>query len=129
MVRIETASVTRKGDRIVIQAIGMGRTAATIRGGGQLLPRGQKHEPNKDGLLEYDLYYVPPRDYSGDKLKTVKASLVESNVPPGVKGVRIYAEFNERNAMLPESKVRGRKPKEGFVATEEQLAVRKKNRP
>lgn len=125
VVRIEKASVTRKGDRIVIQATGMGRTAAAIRGGGQLLPRGQKHEP-KDGLLEYDLYYVPPRDYSGDKLKAVKASFVESNVPPGVKGVRIYAEFNERNAMLPELKVRGRKPKEGFVATEEQLAVRKK---
>jgi hypothetical protein len=127
VVRIETASATRKGDRIVINVVGMGRTGAMVRGGGQLLRRGQKHEPNKDGLLEYELHYVPPPNYSGDKLKSVKASLVETNVPPGVKGVRIYAEYNERNAMLPESKVKERvRKKEEFLGTDEQLAVRKK---
>ncbi len=129
VVRIETATATLKGGRIVIHVVGMGRTSAMIRGGGELLRHGQSTEPNKDGLLEYDLYYVPPRDYSGDKLKPVKASLVVSNVPPGVKGVRLYAEFNEINAMLPESKVKERRAKKNQSAIIEEEPVATKKEP
>jgi hypothetical protein len=126
VVRIETAKAVRKGGKIVIQVTGMGRTPAIVRGGGQLLHRGQKHEPNKDGLLEYDLNYVPPANYSGDALKPVKASLVESNIPPGVRGVRIYAEFNERDVMFPESQVKAGKPKkEEFLGTGEPTVSKK----
>jgi hypothetical protein len=101
VVRIETVSATFKGGTLVVHAVGMGRTPALMKGPGQLQRRNQKQQPNKDGIMEYELYYVPPANYSGDALKPVKATLRESNLPPGVKGVMIYGEFNEKSVMLP----------------------------
>jgi hypothetical protein len=118
VVRIETVSATFKGGTLVVHAVGMGRTPALMKGPGQLQRRNQKQQPNNDGIMEYELYYVPPANYSGDALKPVKATLRESNLPPGVKGVMIYGEFNEKSVMLPTQKekpARTKKTAEGFT--------------
>jgi hypothetical protein len=118
VVRIETVSATLKGGALVVHVVGMGRTPAIMKVPGQLQRRGQKQQPNKDGLMEYELYYVPPANYSGDALKPVKATLRESNIPPGTKGVMIYGEFNEKSVMLPTQKekpARTKKKEEGFT--------------
>src|ERR1035441_9753725 len=97
--------------------------------GGQLLKRGQKL--NQDGLLEYELVFNPPqKTYSGDTLKQVKVTFKDSSVPAGTKGVRIYAEYNEMNAMLPEPKPEpATKKKEPVVVKKEESIVAKKEKP
>ncbi|MEY2530024.1 MAG: hypothetical protein QOI96_109 [Verrucomicrobiota bacterium] len=126
VVRIDDVSATRKGGGLVIHVVGMGRTPAKLGGHGQLLRRKQSQQSNKDGLLEYDLYFTPPPNYSGYTLKPVKASLNESSVPPDVKGVRIYAELNEMNAMLPEPKRQKRAPKKEETIQEKKEPAPKK---
>jgi hypothetical protein len=109
--RIETVKAQMKGRKLVIRVVGMGRTPALIRGSGQLSRRGPDHKPNSDGLLEYDLYFNPPPNYSGYTLKSVKATLKESSVPAGVTGVRVFGEFNQIDAMLPQKKAKKEKKK------------------
>lgn len=121
VIRIDSAKAQLRGGTLVVHAVGVVRTGAMIRGGGELRRRNPNNQPNDDGLLEYELHSEAPANYKGDKLKSVKASLKESNVPAGVKGVRIYAQYNEMNAMLPVStkKERVSKKKE-FAATGEE---------
>lgn len=102
--RIETASVVMKHGRLAIRVAGMATAPGMSAGSGRLVRHNQNHQPNKDGLLEYDLLYNAPADYSGFKLKPVRASLKESSVPPGVQGVRIFAEFNHLDAKPPAPK-------------------------
>lgn len=109
--RIETVKAQMKGRKLVIHVVGMGRTPALIRGSGQLLRRGPDHKPNSDGLLEYDLHFNPPPNYSGYTLKSVKATLKESSVPAGVTGVRVFGEFNQIDAMLSQKKEKKKKEK------------------
>jgi hypothetical protein len=102
--RIETAAVVMKRGRLVIRVEGKATTPSLVAGGGRLVRHGQDHAPNKEGLLEYDLVFNAPADYSGFKLRPVKATLKESSTPPGVLGVRIFAEYNHLDAMLPAPK-------------------------
>ena len=104
MTRVEDVTARLKGKKLTIQVHGMASTPAFMGVGAHLLPRNGKHELNKDGLLEYDFYYKSPGNYSGDKLKPVKATLKETSVPPGVKGVRVFGEFNDITGLLPEPK-------------------------
>ena len=108
--RIETVTAVLKHGKLVVHVEGMATTTALLPMGGELLRHSADHQPNKDGLLEYDLCFSPPRKNPGDKLKPVKATLKESSVPAGIKGVRIFAEFNQMDGMLPEPKQK--KPKE-----------------
>ena len=104
MTRVEDVTARLKGKKLTIQAHGMASTPSFMGVGAHLLPHNGKHELNKDGLLEYDFYYKSPGNYSGDKLKPVKATLKETSVPPGVKGVRVFGEFNDMTGLLPEPK-------------------------
>jgi hypothetical protein len=103
--RIETVKATMKGGKLIIEVHGMARIGTGMGLGttGKLVRRGQNFAPNKDGLLEYELHFNPPGNYKEDKLNPVKADLTESSIPSGVKGVRVYAEYNELNGMLPDA--------------------------
>ena len=107
--RIENVSANMKGRKLIVRADGMALGAGLL-GGGELQRHSADHQPNKDGLLEYDLCYVPPSKTPKDKLKPVKASLKESSVPADVKGVRVYAEYNQMDGLIPAPKQK--KPKE-----------------
>ena len=101
--RVDTAKVVLKGKTLTIQATGMGRTPSALGRGGWLVPR-RPGVLNKDGLLEYEMVFSGIANYTGFKLKPIKASHRERSVPAGVRGVRIFSEFNEKDALLPESK-------------------------
>ena len=107
--RVDTATVVLKGKALAIRAIGMGRTPTALGRGGWLVPR-QPGVLNKDRLLEYEMVFAGDPSYAGFKLKPVKASHRERSVPAGVRGVRIFSEFNEKDALLPEAK-----PKKSFM--------------
>jgi hypothetical protein len=126
--RIDTVTAVMKGGTLTIHVEGMASTPSMLGRGGELLKRGQA--PNKDGLLEYELVFNPPqKNYTGDALKLVKTTLKVSSVPAGVKGVRIYAEYNELDGMLPEPKQEpASKKKEPFLKPEEPV-VAKKEKP
>jgi len=111
VVRIDDVYARMKGRTLVVEVIGMGRTKAMIRGGGWLLPHNGSHELNKDGLLEYDLYYKAPPNYNGFSLKSVHALLKERSFPPEVKGVRIYSELNAMNSILAQPKKKEKRQK------------------
>jgi hypothetical protein len=104
MTRVEDVTARLKGKTLTIQVHGMASTPALMGVGTHLSPHNGKRELNKDGLLEYDFYYKSSGNYSGDKLKPVKATLKETSVPPGVKGVRVFGEFNDITELLPEPK-------------------------
>ena len=101
--RVDDVLVVRKHKTLVIQALGMGRTPTTMDRGGWLVRRGSGG-PNKEGLLEYDLVFKAVPNYTGFKLKPVKAKLSEQNAPDGIKGVRIFGQFNQMDGLLPELK-------------------------
>ena len=103
--RIEHVTLMMKGRKMLVHADGMGRTRGTFGHGGQLVPRNSDHEPNKEGLLEYNLMFNAT-SYTGFDLKPIKASRTERSVPPGIKGVRVYSEYNHMDAMVPEPKKR-----------------------
>jgi hypothetical protein len=125
------ANATMKGGKLVIHVQGAAVTGSHGSSGGKLLSHGREHQPNKDGLLEYDLYFSPPAKVSGDKLKPVKATLNESSVPAGVKGVRIYAELNEMNGMLSaqKSSKRGSKKKVEVIEEKKEPEPKKEEKP
>lgn len=127
--RIDIATAMIKHGKLIVHVQGMGRTPAHLPGGGQLLRHNPKHQLNQDGLLEYDLYFNPPPNYSGYALKRVEATLQESSIPPGVKGVRIYAELNEMNAMLPEPNKGELAPKKIEAAAKAPELASKKQEP
>ena len=109
--RIENVTAVMKGRTLFVHADGMAPTSSLLPVGGKLLPHSAEHQPNKDGLLEYDLCFSPPQRNPKDKLKPVKASLKESSVPAGIKGVRIFAEFNQMDRLFPEPKQKKSKEK------------------
>jgi len=127
--RIDTVTAVMKGRTLTIHVEGMASTPSMLGRGGELLKRGQA--PNKDGLLEYELVFNPPqKNYTGDALKLVKTTLKVSSVPAGVKGVRIYAEYNELDGMLPEPKQEpASKKKEPVVVKKEEPVIAKKEKP
>jgi hypothetical protein len=100
--RIDTATVARKGRGIAIKAIGMGRTPSVMGRAGRLLRRNPDRGLNKEGLLEYDMVFNAVSNYSGFKLKPVTASYKEKSVPEGTKGVRIFGELSQYDALFPE---------------------------
>jgi hypothetical protein len=112
--RIEDATVAKRGRKLVIHVNGMATMPpGLLPRGGQLVRRGE-NQLNKDGLLEYELRCNQPDKYSkyaGEKLSPVKASHTESSVPADVKGVRIFAEYNHWDALLPEPKQKPEKKK------------------
>ena len=94
--RIDIAKAVLKNGKLTLRIDAMAPTPPVlIPKGGKLVRRGDK--PNKDGLIEYDLYFKPG-GYSGTKLRLVKASLTE-HVPPDTKGARIFAELNHVDAL------------------------------
>ena len=107
--RVDEATVVLRGRTLVIQALGMGRTPSGMGRAGRLVRRGEIATLNKDGLLEYNLVFNGVPNYSGFKLKLVKGRLREHQVPAGVKGVRIFGEFNQMDALLPTPKPKQRK--------------------
>jgi hypothetical protein len=126
--RIDTVTAVMKGGTLTIHVEGMASTPSMLGRGGELLKRGQA--PNKDGLLEYELVFNPPqKNYTGDALKLVKTTLKVSSVPAGVKGVRIYAEYNEMDAMLPEPKPEPAPKKKETVVVKEEPVLTKKEKP
>jgi len=100
--RVETVTVTFKHGTLAIKATGMARTPATMDRGGQLVRRGAQATLNKEGLLEYNMVFPAVANYGGFKLKPIAARLHDKSIPAGIKGVRIYSEFNEVDGLLPE---------------------------
>jgi hypothetical protein len=104
--RVDTVTVIAKGRNLLIRVQGMGRTPARLPLSGRLLRRNQEQGLNKEGLLEYDLVFNQPAGYSGFALQRVTAKLKERSVPEGVKGVRVFGEYNHYDGSLPEPKKR-----------------------
>jgi len=101
--RVDTATVTRRGRDLVIHVTGVGRTPTAMGRGGWIAPKGNR-TPNKDGLLEYQFLFNSVPGYTGFKLKPLSASYKERSVPAGVRGVRIFTEFNQFDFLLPDQK-------------------------
>jgi hypothetical protein len=108
--RVDAAAVQLKHRTLVIKAVGMGRTPSAMGRAGRLVRRGGPGVLNKDGLLEYNLIFNGIPNYSGFNLKPVTASLKERSVPQGIKGVRVFGEFNQVDAFIPEPKKRKLSP-------------------
>jgi len=125
LTRIETVKARLRGRKLTVQAFGMASTPALIGLRAHLSPHNGNHEPNKDGLLEYDFYYKSPGDYSGDRLKPVKATLKEASVPPEVKGVRVFGEFNDMTRLFAEPRKKKKKKKKSAESGEVGLGTRK----
>jgi hypothetical protein len=103
--RVDTATVSLRHRTMVIRATGMGKTPTAMGRGGRIVRRGAGGL-NKEGLLEYDLVFNGVPNYSGFKLKPIKASVTERSVPAGVKGARVFGEFNQVDALVPAPKTR-----------------------
>jgi hypothetical protein len=102
--RVDTVTVVLKGRTITIQAIGMCRSPSAMNRAGRLVRKGAQPVLNKDGLLEYNFVFNGVPGYTGFKLHPVKANLHERSLPVGVRGVRIFSQFNEADGLLPEKK-------------------------
>jgi hypothetical protein len=100
--RIDEIAVVLKGKKLTIRVFGMGTTSSRLPQGGKLVRRNPDNALNKEGLLEYNLVYKAPPNYTGFAMKRVSASLKESHLPPGLKGVRIFSELNHIDELLPE---------------------------
>lgn len=103
--RIETVTAKAKHGRLVLSVVGMAHTGRTLLPkGGRLVRHGPDFQPNKEGLLEYDLQFVPPQGEPPEKLHEVKAALTERSIPAGAKGVRVFGEFNYVDSIFSEGK-------------------------
>jgi hypothetical protein len=102
--RVDTAKVMLKHRTLVITATGMGRTPTAMGRGGKLVRRNSDRPLNKDGLVEYELVFFAVPNYSGFKMKPIKATLSDRSVPEGVKGARVFGEYNQVDAMIPAAK-------------------------
>jgi hypothetical protein len=100
--RVDTATVVLKHKALTVVATGMGRTPTPMGRGGKLLRRKTDRPLGKDGLVEYDLVFNAVPNYTGFKLKPIKAKVTDRSVPEGLKGARIFGEFNQYDALLPE---------------------------
>jgi hypothetical protein len=103
-IRVDAVTIKPSGKTIVIRVLGMGRLPGKFAVGGRLLRRNPEKGLNKDGLLEYELAYYPKPGYTGFNLRPVKGSLKERSLPQGVKGVRVFGEYNSYDALMPEPK-------------------------
>jgi len=119
--RVDEVVVVRKHKTLAIQTLGMGKTPSAMNRGGWLVRRGSGG-PNKEGLLEYDLFFNGVPNYSGFKLKPVRAKLNERNAPEGVKGVRIFGQLNQLDGLLPEVKPKEKKSLNPFHRKKKQEA-------
>jgi len=100
--RVDTATVVLKHKTLTVVATGMGRTPTPMGRGGKLLRRKTDRPLDKDSLVEYDLVFNAVPNYTGFKLKPIKAKVIDRSVPEGLKGVRVFSEFNQYDALLPE---------------------------
>ena len=97
--RIDDATAQRKGDKIIVHATGAAPTAASLMAQGAKLVRRGELVPNKDGFIDNELRFFPPRK-PGDKLRPVKASISE-RLPAGeIKGARVFGELNSMDGVL-----------------------------
>jgi hypothetical protein len=104
VVRVDAVTVKASGKTLVIRVQGMGRTPGKFAVGGRLVPRNPEKGLNKEGLLEYELQFNPQPGYSGFNLRIVKATYKERSLPQGVKGVRVFGEYNYYDGLIPEPK-------------------------
>jgi hypothetical protein len=113
--RIETVTVVKKGKKLVVTADGMAPTTMRmLTNNGELVRRSAEHQPNKDGLLEYDLLFAPPKKaVKENKLESVRGTLTETSFPETVKGALVYSEFNQLKGMIAPPKSKKKKQKEG----------------
>jgi len=100
--RVDTATAVLKHKALTVTATGMGRTPTPMGRGGKLVRRKTDRPLDKDGLVEYDLVFNAVPNYTGFKLKPIKAKVTDRSVPEGVKGARVFGEFNQYDALLPE---------------------------
>jgi hypothetical protein len=100
--RVDTATAVLKGHTLVIKATGMAASSHSAKGC-QLVRKGGQGVLNKEGLLEYNMVFNAEPGYAGFKMKPVGASFHEKPAPAGVKGARIYSQYNEYDALLPEA--------------------------
>jgi hypothetical protein len=104
--RVDTVTVVLKHRTLVIAVTGTTRTPTAMGRRGKLLRRNSDRPLDKDGLVEYELVFNAVPNYSGFKMKPIKASLKDRSAPEGVKGVRVFSEYNQVDGLLPEPKKR-----------------------
>jgi hypothetical protein len=104
--RVDTVTVALKGHSLAITATGMGRTPTPMGRGGKLLRRTSDRPLNKDGLVEYELVFNAVPNYAGFKMKPIRATLKDRSAPDGVKGVRVFGQYNQVDALIPPPKQR-----------------------
>ncbi len=56
--------------------------------------------PPSDGIYDFDLVATPPGGIAGDVVLPVVATFVMEQIPTGLKGVRVHASSNEKDARL-----------------------------
>jgi hypothetical protein len=56
--------------------------------------------PPADGIYEYELVATPPDGPSTDALTPIEAQAVRHSIPQELKGVRVKAETNSKEALL-----------------------------
>ncbi|HYR23046.1 MAG TPA: hypothetical protein VEP30_09020 [Chthoniobacterales bacterium] len=56
--------------------------------------------PPADGMWEYDFVATPPSGISTQVITPISAHTVRRDIPPGMKGVRVHASKNSKDAKL-----------------------------
>jgi hypothetical protein len=107
--RIDTVTVAKHGNSLSFKAEGKATTPGMSAGPAKIVRHENASAPDKEGFLEYDMLYDAPRDYTGFKMRTVRASYKERDVPAEVKGVRIFFEFGKYDALIPIKPVKAKK--------------------
>ena len=57
--------------------------------------------PPADGIYEYEFVATPPTGPATEALTPIEAETVRHSIPPELKGVRVKAETNSKEAKLP----------------------------
>ena len=57
-------------------------------------------QPPPDGIYDYDFVAIPPTGIVPQVLTPISAELVLTEIPKGMKGVRVHAKTNSKEAKL-----------------------------
>ena len=95
--KVDACLVRTKINAVIIQVIG------TVSSGGWSSPHLSPWiyiTPPPDGIWSFDLVATPPSGVAATVISPIAANAVIPNPPPWLKGVRIHASANQREALL-----------------------------
>ena len=98
--QVDSVSVTyikTNPPQLKIEANGMAATPNWTKP--TLVPR-VYIQPPPDGIYDYDFEAIPPDGMTIQVLTPISAELVLTEIPKGMKGVRVHAKTNSKEAKL-----------------------------